>query len=816
MKHYLPAQASLRDFVHHNTLHAFEQMKFHDARRFASRIFGYKVSLSLAEFRALYKQGKIREEALAQVITNKKGKEALPLWKERAVSKSYHTSIVARIGVLRTLWARKYHVNIDAIVHPMIFRLLCSFLDQGISIWKFPAEGMGFLDAVAEIEKNSLFRLLRTERARQLLYTRAAIGELLDIVVGDRRFYKQYLFDQQFAHQGWSGLVSAIEDHPETLLERKNISIRELITLELILEIDTLDTKLGPSWLPLARKVDEPPEELFAEVPQTELNEVLDIWQEAYEWTYYDEVLAAIKIHEDEKKEITAKTFQAMFCIDDREASLRRYLEILDPHCETFSTPGFFNVAFYYKPDAGRYYTKLCPAPVKPTHLIKEVYSSEKHEQDINFSRRSHSLLMGWLIAHTLGFWSALQLIKNIFRPAATPAASSSFKLMNKSSRLTIENKKAGKQENGLQVGFTIGEMVDRVEGLLKSIGLVKDFAAVVYVVGHGASSVNNPHFAAYDCGACSGRPGSVNARVFAYMANHQAVREGLVGRGIVIPRETQFVGALHDTTRDDLVCYDEEAILPGNEDTHQAAMFMFRQALNQNAKERSRRFLSVNTRQSPEEIHRKIQARAVSLFEPRPELNHATNALCIIAPRALTRDIFLDRRSFLNSYDYKLDPDGVYLAQILNAAAPVCGGINLEYFFSRVDNYKLGAGTKLPHNVMGLIGVANGIDGDIRPGLPSQMIEVHDPVRLLMVIEHFPEVVLKAMQSSPATYNWFINEWIQLVVVDPVTERFHYFSNGGFTGYDPSIKTIGHVSDIIPIIESNEDNLPVYIIKEP
>ena len=28
-----------------------------------------------------------------------------------------------------------------------------------------------------------------------------------------------------------------------------------------------------------------------------------------------------------------------------------------------------------------------------------------------------------------------------------------------------------------------------------------------------------------------------------------------------------------------------------------------------------------------------------------------------------------------------------------------------------------MGAGTKLPHNVMGLIGVANSSDGDLRPG---------------------------------------------------------------------------------------------------
>jgi uncharacterized protein YbcC (UPF0753/DUF2309 family) len=83
--------------------------------------------------------------------------------------------------------------------------------------------------------------------------------------------------------------------------------------------------------------------------------------------------------------------------------------------------------------------------------------------------------------------------------------------------------------------------MADRVEGLLKSIGLVKDFAPIVYAVGHGASSVNNTHYAGYDCGACSGRPGSVNARVISYMANHPEVRSILRDRGIEIPAKTTF-----------------------------------------------------------------------------------------------------------------------------------------------------------------------------------------------------------------------------------------------------------------------------------
>jgi uncharacterized protein YbcC (UPF0753/DUF2309 family) len=129
---------------------------------------------------------------------------------------------------------------------------------------------------------------------------------------------------------------------------------------------------------------------------------------------------------------------------------------------------------------------------------------------------------------------------------------------MDKFSKLTIENHNTEIKEDGMQIGFTITEMADRVEGLLKSIGLVKDFAPIIYAVGHGASSVNNTHYAGYDCGACSGRPGSVNARVISYMANHPEVRSILRDRGIEIPAKTIFLGALHDTTRDEIEFYDD------------------------------------------------------------------------------------------------------------------------------------------------------------------------------------------------------------------------------------------------------------------
>jgi uncharacterized protein YbcC (UPF0753/DUF2309 family) len=293
-------------------------------------------------------------------------------------------------------------------------------------------------------------------------------------------------------------------------------------------------------------------------------------------------------------------------------------------------------------------------------------------------------------------------------------------------------------------------------------------------------------------------------------MANHEKVRLILREKGIHIPPTTQFVGSLHDTTRDEMQFFDEDSLFELNKYIHGRNKETFTKALDANAKERSRRFVSINTHQSPEKVHEEIRIRSVSLFEPRPELNHATNALCVVGSRDLTKDLFLDRRSFLNSYDYRIDPDGKHLYNILKAVAPVCGGINLEYYFSRVDNQKLGAGTKLPHNVMGLFGVANGIDGDLRPGLPSQMIEVHDPIRLLVIVEHQTVVVMKAIQFAPETYEWFKNEWVHLVVVHPITKALSYFKNEEFIPYQTIQNSLPKVNNLLHMVEDEHNNFPV------
>jgi uncharacterized protein YbcC (UPF0753/DUF2309 family) len=813
LKHYLPAQAPLKDFIHHNTLHAFQHLKFYDALRNASEIFGYKTTLSLNDYRVLYKKNRINKTVLDKVISDKKGISNLEEWTSKLLHQNYEYPTDSRIGKLKANWKNLYKFDMDAMVHPMLFRTVGSYLDQGIAIWNFPIHHKGFLASILELERMSYGSIFNSKRVKNLLLNNEySIANLLNILIGDETLYGQYLYDQQFAHQGWSGMVSFVEDNPKALLDPKNISLHDFIVFELLLEINALDNQFGNNWKPLKETFKTIPTPLFETVKTTELMEVIMLWQDAFEWNYYDQVLAGIKLSKSKTEEKTVKSFQAMFCIDDRECSIRRYVEQNDKNCETFGTPGFFGVEFYYSPKNGKFHTKLCPAPVNPKYLIREINTKGNKDNDVHYSKHSHSLFRGWIISQTLGFSSAFKLAINIFKPTMSPATTSSFKHMDKFSQLTIENRNINQKEGDLQIGFTIDEMVVRVNALLHSIGLIENFAPLFYLFGHGASSINNTHYAGYDCGACSGRPGSVNARVMSFMANHKKVREILALKGLIIPETTQFIGALHDTTRDEMEFYDEDLLQPKNKELHEQNKLNFNRALDENAKERSRRFILTNTNQRAEKVHEDVKLRSVSLFEPRPELNHATNALCIVGQRVLTKNMFLDRRSFLNSYDYKIDLDGKYLTNILRPIGPVCGGINLEYYFSRVDNQKLGAGTKLPHNVMGLIGVANGIDGDLRPGLPSQMIEVHDPIRLLLIVEHFPEIVLKAINDSPETYQWYINEWIHLVSVNPIDRKLQIFKEGIFVNYKPLTEELKTISETNTLIESNEENLPVYL----
>jgi uncharacterized protein YbcC (UPF0753/DUF2309 family) len=150
-------------------------------------------------------------------------------------------------------------------------------------------------------------------------------------------------------------------------------------------------------------------------------------------------------------------------------------------------------------------------------------------------------------------------------------------------------------------------------------------------------------------------------------------------------------------------------------------------------------------------------------------------------------------------SYDPTIDPSNTIVERILAAVGPVGAGISLEYYFSSVDNEVFGCGTKLPHNVTGLIGVMNGHQSDLRTGLPIQMVEIHEPMRLLVIVDATPEALLFVAGRQPEVAELVTKAWVQLVSVHPDSGEMAVFEDGAFVPYTPRATRL-------PVVERSPD----------
>ncbi|GII66797.1 UPF0753 protein [Sphaerisporangium krabiense] len=783
-------------------------------------------------------------------------------------------------------------LDTDELVHPLLIRLSAAFLDQGVAYWPMPERDGGFLSAFRRLYGRSggppdrflrgLGAEMRRQEAESWTAERTVAWALTELAVPESG-WAAAIQATLLSLRGWAGMMRQFEQRPDHApVEPRPASLIDYLAVQLVLDlyaaryaarghlgaqatVGDLDrlppppgragAPAGPDLelvyeafvlaqlMPVDTAVFADPEHAaawLAAVGACDTVERRRLLHLAYERRHRVGVLDALGAH----RRVSARPappplFQAVFCIDEREESLRRHLEEHFPRAETFGYAGFFGVAMIYRGLEEIRRHPLCPVVVTPRHLVLEepvehADSAERARPGRYAAARrrwgawsmaitvgSRTLARGGLVTLGVGLAHVGVLIGRCLLPRLFhrwsrrlgPGAPRPL------TRLVVERPPVeghaeghagenGEGHDGPSRGYSVPEMAGIVWTALRTMGLDRAPSPLVLMVGHGSSSLNNPHESAHDCGATGGGRGGPNARAFAAMANHPAVRTALRERGMDLPSNTWFVGAYHNTCDDSMTYYDEDLVPERSRpDLHRAKRAMAA-ACALAAHERCRRFESAPLDLSPDDALAHVETHTVDLGQPRPEYGHATNAVCVVGRRRHTRGLFLDRRAFLVSYDPDGDPSGELLTSLLLAAGPVCAGINLEYYFSYVDPAGYGCGTKLPHNITGLLGVMDGHASDLRTGLPWQMVEIHEPVRLLLIVEAEPERLTAILRAHPDLNRLVVNGWIRLTAWSPGSGAAHVFHGDGFRPHIPESTELPAVHRSAEFYAGSRDHL--------
>lgn len=447
---------------------------------------------------------------------------------------------------------------------------------------------------------------------------------------------------------------------------------------------------------------------------------------------------------------------QMAFCIDVRSEVFRRALESLDPGIRTLGFAGFFGLGIGHRRFASDVVEARLPVLLSPGVFTCSGASTPALEKADLAARIKARATRAW------GRFKLAAISSFAFVEAAGPIYIS--KLLRDGLALrrpTAPNDPSPRPANSLDLETRLR----MASSILKAMSLTEGFARLVLLAGHGASVVNNPHASALHCGACGGYSGEVNARLLASLLNDQDVRAGLAERGIVIPEDTLFLGALHDTTTDAVKIYTADH--PSNahaEDVEQAEHWL----KTAGVLARGERALRLPRAARGEDVPH----RARDWAELRPEWALAGCQAFVAAPRSRTAGLDLAGRAFLHDYDWRRDDGFGVLELILTAPVVVASWISLQYYGSTVALDVFGAGNKLLHNVTGGIGVVEGNGGLLRTGLPWQSVHdgqrlIHEPLRLSVLIEAPRDVIGDILERHPDVRALFDNRWLHLFALD-------------------------------------------------
>lgn len=506
-----------------------------------------------------------------------------------------------------------------------------------------------------------------------------------------------------------------------------------------------------------------------------------EVWQLALEAGYQRRLVKKLAMAPVARANATVQQVvevQAAFCIDVRSEPLRRALEAVWPAVQTIGFAGFFGLPVAYTPLATPARRPQLPGLLAPTLEVTDTIcvaaaNGDTNEALTDAARHARQRRFAW----SEQWRSASRWPTSAFSFVEAAGLGYAGKLANwlkPTTRERISDDLAGLPARYRPIcrpalsGMDTDAKVALAARVLHAMGLDRHLAPLVLLVGHGSQSNNNAHAAALDCGACCGQTGEVNARVLAQLLNEPGVRSGLQSVGIVIPAQTVFVAALHNTTTDEIEGFDLDLLTPAGQPRWDKLRTVLAQACDQVRRERAPS-LGLNPRTPHDDLLAQLRHRANDGAQTRPEWGLAGNAAFIIAPRSRSLGVMLEGRSFLHDYDAGQDADGSVLELLMTAPMLVTHWISWQYHASSCDPQRLGSGNKVLHNVVGgHIGVFEGNGGDLRIGLSRQSLHdgeqwMHEPLRLTVVIDAPSQAIEKVIEQHAVVRQLIDNGWMHL-----------------------------------------------------
>ncbi|MDX1634081.1 MAG: DUF2309 domain-containing protein [Marinobacter sp.] len=488
--------------------------------------------------------------------------------------------------------------------------------------------------------------------------------------------------------------------------------------------------------------------------PEPEANGIIDaILQEAFERASQRALAATLEAQPTSQPQ-TRPALQAAFCIDVRSEVFRRALESVDPDTRTLGFAGFFGI-----PTAHRRFASDLSESRLPVLLTPAVSSCATGPENAEADKETR------FKSRAIRAWNRFKL-----------AAVSSFAFVEATGPIymaKLVRDAIGVRSPSLPSDppprfdpeLSDDARVDTSEKILRAMSLTSNFARLVLLTGHGARVVNNAHASALHCGACGGYSGEVNARLLAQLLNDPTVRQGLAERAIEIPEDTLFLGALHDTTTDAVVIFEDGHDTQNHQEDLRQARAKLAKAGAMTRTERALRLPGARK-------ERHVTKRSQDWAEVRPEWALAGCKAFIAAPRHRTVGKSLEGRAFLHDYDWQQDDGFGVLELILTAPVVVASWISLQYYGSTVAPETFGGGNKLLHNVVGGMGVVEGNGGVLRPGLPWQSVHdgeryIHEPLRLSVCIEAPTQAITDILEKHENVRQLFDNRWLHLFALD-------------------------------------------------